>query len=215
MRVAIKSFLALVSLFGVTAYADTLLSFSGCNSGQTIDGVNTTAQSWSSASTLTNASISVNVGSINPGVTVTAWLMTAIGPGTTTTSQVATTTFTAPTVANFTSAPPATTVFSGLNLNPGTYYVVLSSTAGGVWEFCGTTAATGVTYGGARGALGGFNAVFPPASTFTSNARAFDMQIVGTATATVPALSEWALLALAIGLAFVGFRLIRSTPIST
>jgi len=213
--VAIKSFLALVSLFGVTAYAGTLLSFSGCNSAQAIDTSGTTAQAWSSASTLTNVSISVNVGGFNPGVTVTAWLMTAIGPGTTTTSQVATTTFTAPTVVNFTSAPPATTLFSGLNLNPGTYYVVLNSTAGGFWEFCGTTAATGVTYGGAQFAAGGINALFPPASTFISNARAFDMQIVGTPAAPVPALSGWALLALAIGLAFVGFRLIRSTPIST
>jgi hypothetical protein len=152
--------------------------------------------------------ISVNVGTIDPGASVSAWLMTAVGPGTTTASQIATTSFIAPTVANFTSAPPATAIFSGLTLSPGTYYLVLSSTsASPAWATCGFFVDdTGVTFRGAQLAFGGLNSGFPPAPGFSATGRVFGMQVTGTASQQVPALGTGSLVLLTILLMVLGWR---------
>jgi hypothetical protein len=204
----IGRFVCISLLSCAPGWAVTVLGTSSCSSAQGLSGISTTAQSWSSTGAYGNVGVSVNVGTTDPGGSVSAWLMTAIGSGTTTASQIAATTFTPPTVANFLTAPPATALFSGLTLAPGTYYLVLSTTSGaGAWAMCASTATdTGVTFNGARLAFGGLNSGFPPASGFSPTGRVFGMQVTGTVSTAVPALGTVPLVLLTMLLMILGWR---------
>jgi hypothetical protein len=86
--------------------------------------------SWSQTVSSNNTTISAIIDQ-NFGVTVPghAWLMNQVGPGTTVTNLVAETDFNAPALsnANFVdlSTAPYATLFTGLSLTPGTYYLIL------------------------------------------------------------------------------------------
>ncbi len=91
------------------------------------------ATSWSSTSAFTGVTISAllnaEIFSGNPtgDATGEAYLMKAIGPGVTTAGQVAAASFTVP---GTDLTPTDFTLFTGLTLAPGTYYLVLDGFSG-------------------------------------------------------------------------------------
>jgi hypothetical protein len=90
--------------------------------------------SWSSSQTFTNVAISVLLGEFEgQSGTGRAYLTSQIGPGTTTTQEIARTDFAFP-------DPEAdVSLFSGLTLAPGTFYLTLigSGLSGPTWGGCG------------------------------------------------------------------------------
>ena len=79
------------------------------------------ATSWTASSSYTGVTVSASVDNTS-GVIAQAWLTTQIGPGATSAQQIATTT-----------VPPVSgndTLFTGLSLGPGTYYLVLMFNSG-------------------------------------------------------------------------------------
>lgn len=92
---------------------------------------NVVATSWTLTDTVKNVSISAELVSDDPTfLNGTAYLMSAIGPGTTSASEiVAPVTFTAQLgpQGNAGLSLPPTVLFSGLTLTPGTYYLVLTA----------------------------------------------------------------------------------------
>jgi hypothetical protein len=89
---------------------------------------NVVATSWTQFATFGNVSIDALLGSTDATFrSGTAYLMRAIGPGTTSASEVvAPVNFTAP-LSSGGVPVPSTVLFSGLTLPPGTYYLVLSA----------------------------------------------------------------------------------------
>jgi hypothetical protein len=90
--------------------------------------------SWSQSTPYTGVSIAVLVDSAIVGQTPTAdaYLTTRIGPGTTAMDEIAHTRFTVPAelpVCSQTSCGAMVTLFSGLSLGPGEYFVTLSPSA--------------------------------------------------------------------------------------
>ena len=115
----------LLSILAVSLQAGIVVSVPDVHTGG--DGNRVFAASWTQAGTFNGVSITAGVfGVPNAGVTATAWLTTAIGPGATIADQIAT--------APITSS----TIFSGLTLGPQTYYLVLLFNSGtnvaGWWE---------------------------------------------------------------------------------
>jgi hypothetical protein len=90
---------------------------------------NVVAVSWMQTAAFSNITIDASlVSTDNSFRSGTAYLMNAIGPGTTPASEVvAPADFTAPVSGNFNLPVPLTVLFTGLNLGPGTYYLVLSA----------------------------------------------------------------------------------------
>ena len=93
--------------------------------------------SWTQTVPTTDTSIGIIVTAADSKVTGTghAWLMTQVGPGTTSAYEIASADFTAPVITNWAdlTTAPYTTVFTGLNLSPGTYYLVLTGPASTDW----------------------------------------------------------------------------------
>lgn len=181
------------------------------------------AVSWTQAQTYDNVSISVNVdNSPAPGTVAgtpgNAYLMTAIGPGTTTASEVASTVFTFP------PSPSSglTSLFSGLDLPAGTYYLVLgvSSTQNyGTWWWASTAPTTtlgpgvsGVTDYDAGSA--GLDYSFNPNSPFVSFPGYFgalNLSITGSSPVPEPSSVPVGVLALAL-LFLLSRQRARMTP---
>lgn len=124
-----------------------------------------------------NVAIAASLISTVQGQTGTAFLMNQVGPGTTVANQLAAGAF------NFVFNADLQTVsyvslFSGLTLGPGTYYVVMASNSANTVAQ-GITVGTGVTYSTAPGTTVGvpqftsganLNAIYPPASIWTNSA---------------------------------------------
>ncbi len=98
---------------------------------------------WSQTGTYTNVSISADVnivGSpgdppIKPTDTGLSYLTTQVGSGTTVANQIASGTFAGPSNWADNPTPNWITLFTGLTLGPGTYYVTLDTTGyGGGWR---------------------------------------------------------------------------------
>jgi hypothetical protein len=112
------------------------------------------AASWTQAVAATSVSISAMIADLHPGPShppAMAFLTTSIGPRATIGNQVApAVSFNAP--ARYPN-PPYTTLFSGLDLAPGTYYLVLVGSAdrrtGNVFPVRYSWWGEGVHYGGA------------------------------------------------------------------
>ena len=127
------------------------------------------AVSWTQTGTFTDVVISALIGTNNPNVNQgTAWLTQSIGPGAAPGSELAQTAVVFP---DF-SVPYATTVFSGLTLGPGTWYLLMSaapnfSNGWGQGSPGSAVTGAGVTLNEAiftYGALANF--AYPPASDF-------------------------------------------------
>ncbi len=122
--------------------------------------------SWSQTIAYDNASISAKLTALTQGGDGTAYLTTQIGSGTTVANEIARTAFTFPP-----DGSPSLTLFSGLSLSPGNYFLILATTAGpGYWY--GTPSPTitlgqGVTAGSEYFTLSsGNDAAYPPDSSF-------------------------------------------------
>jgi hypothetical protein len=89
--------------------------------------------SWTFSESFTNVEVAVSLtnGDNEIGHQGTAYLMTQIGPGTTVAHELATTLFTFAPVGGFDQLSYVS-LFSGLSLGPGSYYVVMTSS-----ESCG------------------------------------------------------------------------------
>jgi hypothetical protein len=136
--------------------------------------------SWTQTTTSTGTAISAIVRMLDssPGH---AWLTNQVGPGTTVANVLASADFIAPTINNVgdLSTAPYTTLFTGLSLAAGNYFLVLRGPDSifvnsyewlGDFTGVGANTAPGFTVG-PYGFSGGFSgpppAAFMPASTFT------------------------------------------------
>lgn len=145
------------------ANAGTILSVTGPNDQNLgLDSQQAVGISFSLSSVWTGVSVSAMlVGGTGP--TGEAWLTSAVGPGTTSASQIAFTTFSLP------SPQASVDLFSGLTLAPGTYYLTLfNSAATGGWV---ATASPIVTLGpgviqDTSDYVSQPSAPYPPANTF-------------------------------------------------
>jgi hypothetical protein len=108
------------------------------------------AQAFTTTSSFQNVSINAELGNDGQKLsTINAWLTTAIGPAETSADIIASTTI------NTSDYDSWNTIFSGLDLMPGTYYLVLSggpTTTEGDWWGTSTTASAfesdGICYDG-------------------------------------------------------------------
>jgi hypothetical protein len=135
MRIYTTSSLVFITsiLFCSEVEADTILDVEGTvNGSQAIGNDHPFAVSWSSSVAYSGVSISVLL-SDGTG-TGFAYLTSALGPGTTTTSQIADVNFSysAPSYPGSAWVP----LFSDLTLAPGTYYLTLAGpfSAGASWD---------------------------------------------------------------------------------
>ena len=125
---------ALVTLCSYS-FADTIVSVTDSLTSTNRAGLflggqysNVVATSWTQSASFSNVTIEALLGSVDASFrSGTAYLMSAIGPGTTSASEVAVPVdFTAP-LDSGGEPVPLTVLFSGLSLAPGTYYLVLSA----------------------------------------------------------------------------------------
>jgi PEP-CTERM motif len=204
--------IALVTLFSYS-FADTIVSVTdsgpppnrgGLFLGGYYSGV--VATSWTQRAGFSNVTIDASLASTDASFrSGTAYLMSAIGPGTTSASEVvAPVDFTAPLDSG--GGPiPLTVLFSGLTLGPGSYYLVLFAPfrdqSGGsslVWQYPTNTAfakAPSVTIGFA------FDAnitiapsdPFPPANAFLTTSEPI-YNVTGDSLTPVPEPSSLLLL---------------------
>lgn len=190
-----KSILWLVACVGFSAvtHAANIFTLSG-QAPFGFGGFPLLVQSWNQTTTFANVSITMPLADFsNPpiaGVEGTVYLMRQIGPGTTASSEVV------PPVAitGLTSVSVTRTLFSGLTLPPGNYYVVLvptTSTPQSMSPFAASTPAvavgTGVTALG-TGSIGvATPASYPPASNTTLSLAENNLIINVTGDAAVAA----------------------------
>ncbi len=143
--------------------------------------------------------------SLTSGLTGTAYLMTAVGPGVTTSDQLGQFTF------NFAQVPDISTllytpVFSSIDLGPGSYFVVVASdTPGGALKYSPSlsySTAPGVTAGTSQFTSGTrLNPVYPPASVWSDTQLGNKFFSIDGTAIPEPA----SLLLLGTGLAGIGF----------
>lgn len=182
-------FLSLIA----TGYADTIVERDFTSGNNSININSPEGISWTQASTYDDVSISgVFAGVGVSGGTGTVYLMDQIGPGTTTSNEIASTTISA--AFGQTSS---TSLFSGLTLGPGTYYLLLLSDnvsngvagPGGIawavpYAFTDTTA-PGASIG--SGFVVFSSASYAPASDITPiNGLDFALSVSGNSAAAVP-----------------------------
>jgi len=143
--------------------------------------------SWTQTGSYKDVTISAFLSSLGgSNGTGTVYLTDQIGPGTTVANQIAETT-----VSGLATEPAtATTLFSGLNLGPGTYYLITASNLGGGglgWnDYNGAAAIPGIsgTNNFDEFSQGG-GAAYPPASSFFSvGTNELDFQVTGDIAAT-------------------------------
>jgi hypothetical protein len=142
--------------------------------------------SWTQTGSYKDVTISAFLSSIggNNG-TGTIYLTDQIGPGTTTANQIAETA-----VSGLATTPAtATTLFTGLDLGPGTYYLITASNLGGGglgWnDYDGATAIPGISGTNNFDEFGQGEAAYPPASSFfTVGTNEFGFEVTGNIAAT-------------------------------
>ena len=138
------------------ARANTIVSVSGTATSAYTIGLPGTDQiletSWTSATAYSNVSVSAEITGDGSLTVISAFLTNAIGPAENSANVIASKTLTP--IHNF-YGPGMETLFSGLTLAPGTYYLVLGGglQEEGEWWGTASTPATiqtdvGVSYGG-------------------------------------------------------------------
>jgi hypothetical protein len=152
--------------------------------------------SWSESKSFSGVTISILVNSAIVGQTPSAdaFLTTSIGPGTTVIDEVASTQFTVPLqlpVCSQYSCGADVTLFSGLNLGPGTYFLTLApdDTSSGEVGWFPAMDPTVLENPGVIEGTAFFDtsvASYPPAGSFVANDFAMDFTVTGTAVAPVP-----------------------------
>lgn len=147
------------------------------------------AISWTQTGSYSNVDILANISdSAGTGTaSATAYLMTQIGSGATAANEVV-----APVTASVTGNPPLntmTTIFSGLTLGPGTYFLVLDPNSSDFhWDLTIPPAVT--TDSGVTGGVSQASATvagFAPASSFGSESFSFIYEVTGSAAGSTSA----------------------------
>jgi hypothetical protein len=168
---------ALISLFALSVLtADTIVSVHGDpieTGGPTLASFQDLVASWTATTSYSDVSIDVNLLGTPGTYSGTAYLTETIGPGTTLSDQIVEEPFT----ANLTSFPfqSSISLFQGLTLGPGTFYLTLSSGADPNAGFAWITAThdqsiatgPGVTRNEDLTSFGNSQASFAPASVFS------------------------------------------------
>lgn len=207
-------FLILVSM-GVAAQAATIYSVTGPSpfgfANQTV-----LVEAWSQAAFYNNVTITAPLednssGGPIGGVEGTVYLTNRIGPGTTAANLVAPPV----TVSGLTNTFSVRTLFTGLTLPPGTYYLTFRSTNSNPLSMSMEGSSTpALTLGTGVSDLGGDGQItpdpFPPATAVSlSQPGNLFVTVTGTfvASAPIPALSSWMLVLLGCALAAVGLKL--------
>jgi hypothetical protein len=175
-----------VTVLSVTGVASQCNSTGG-NAGNLATGI-VTAKAWTQTQGYTDVNISAALDDLNtfpvafPNFTV--YLTTSVGPGTTTAREIAHATVVAPLVSPWTSN--LTTLFTGLTLPAGTYYLTIYGDPNGpalgpsCWTYSNSPALTldsGVSNIQDLQVLG--VAAYPPASFFHSLSTEMLMQVTG------------------------------------
>jgi hypothetical protein len=183
-----------VTVFSLTGVPTSCASTGG-NAGNLATGI-VTAASWTQTQGYANVSISAALDNLNssPFSNFTVYLTTSTGPGTTTAQEIAHATVAAPSVSSPTST--LTSLFTGLSLPPGTYFLTIFGDPAGpaqgpsCWTF--STTPVIVTDSGVSN-LRNFQvtgvAAYPPASSFNQVGTFLLMQVTGDAVAS-PTLSK-------------------------
>jgi hypothetical protein len=164
------------------------------------------AASWSSTTSFTGVTISALLtteifgGNPTGDVTGQAYLMTAIGPGTTVASQIATAPFL---VSSTFVTPTNVTLFSGLTLGPGTYDLVLDNPANSPRFYWVTSSPTTVTVAPGTTHLpdsitGNKDLIYAPASPFAQSTRSDSLEFTVTGTAGAPEPATFSMFALGV-----------------
>jgi hypothetical protein len=180
-----------------------------------IDSSSVVSTSWSQSKAYTGVSITALVDSAILGQTpmADAYLTTAIGPGTTTMDEIARAQFTVPAtlpICSMSSCGAMVTLFSGLSLGPGNYFVTmgpdpLSNGLVGWFPALNPTVLldTGVSEG--TSFIASAMASYPPASAFTVYTMGLPpiifnvaMNFAVTGTTAIPEPSTSALIAFAV-----------------
>jgi hypothetical protein len=164
------------------AQAETLIDFTDSNPNAYLyaglyGDTGARYSSWTQTVSTTNTAIGAIVTKIATETgTPHAWLMNQVGPGTTAANEIASADFSAPTIPNYSdlTTAPYTTLFTGLSLAQGTYYLVLQGPAAWLGNEPGDTvvnAAAGFTVGPYGAILKNLTmAPYIPASEFHENA---------------------------------------------
>ncbi len=189
---------------GWLAPAATILAVSGPNDASTTFDVlsNHLAVGFSLSTEHTNVDIIATLAAFDPGGNwnLTAYLTTQIGPGTTAANEIASSSSVITLAGSQVTAPytfSPQTIFSGLSLGPGNYYLLLSGTFSTTNAWWVSSASSGLTTTGSGAAtvlapyLYGAGAPDPylPAGNFTSGSGAafgFWFSISGEAVESVP-----------------------------
>jgi hypothetical protein len=157
--------------------------------GRLFPSGNTLATSWSQAAAYTDVSVAVLVDSAIVGQTPTAiaYLTTRIGGDATPMDEIAHTLFTVPEelpICSASSCGAMVTLFSGLTLGPGSYFLTISSGFGGIAGWFPALNPTVVLGPGATaGASFSAHPVFyPPASAWVVYPWALNFTVTGTST---------------------------------
>ena len=207
-------FLVLVSM-GVAAQAATIYDVTGPSpfgfANQTV-----LVEGWSQVALYNNVTITAPLednssGGPIGGVEGTVYLTNRIGPGTTAANLVAPPV----TVSGLTNTFSVRTLFTGLTLPPGTYYLTFRSTNSNPLSMSmegsstpALTLGTGVSDAGADGQI--TPDPFPPATAVTlSPPGNLFVTVTGTfvSNAAIPVVSSWTLVLLGCALAVVGLKL--------
>jgi hypothetical protein len=149
-----------------------LAGYTGLGTFATI--VQAAESSWMQTGTFSGVNIAAEIdpagsSSVSHTSTGTAYLMTQVGPGTTPANELANAPFS---VTGTQFNPTLVTLFTGLTLGPGIYYLVLSAPASqsAGWDIADIpttpTTAPGVTL--VDGNLRGPEALYPPSTNFSN-----------------------------------------------
>ncbi len=140
--------------------------------------------SWTSAAAYSNVTVAGELGAQGPSPLISAYLTNAIGPGTTVANQIGHVVSVAPS-----PGPTLFTLFTGLSLAAGTYYLVISGPDNDIALWFPTPGAPTISkapgvvlndYGFANDNLGAIDPVYTPASVFQRAALNAKFTVTGT-----------------------------------
>lgn len=130
-----KSSLLAFLLLALPLFGDTIISAAGSEAGST--GIETLSQGWSTHQRFRNVTISAHLSNGGGSARGIAYLMRTIGPGTTCASEVASVQFDLPL-----GYDGMYTLFTGLDLAAGDYWLVFSKPRRGPFSYANWTLST-------------------------------------------------------------------------